>query len=588
MSNCCCESTFATIAAALAEECVCLAPLGAVIALTNGDIYRRTAITVPCNVADFTLENISGGGGSFSFDITDGTNTETVSDTQTLTFIGQNGISAVVSPVDTVTFDGLTTENIVAPVAAPAVPTQPNLWYNRLTNILYIWDTVALVWKVLINGAAGTGSPLPVASFQLTKRALTASLDASSSTSTQVGITLTYQWTSTPAVGVVFSNPVGVTTDVTFPSPGLYTITLTVTDTLLSTESISHVVAVDRILHVKGLGIDEAGFETLQAASTWIQTNDLANAHLYTIKIWSLTDDAVAITLANRAKLDYRPGGQTVSRLLLTGAGEYIISGSGLEWQAIQDTLGSNVIVLSTGTSLSISNIRVHSVGAGYCIESPLDNSTIKIKNVKLTGARGIIAQPPGVPVTPVSFEIDALFLETTGIGILLDKSATLYLKNSYLHTNNITLHVVSGFPRVSNTYFSSTVPANTSVVHLQSGTSLFTESVFQITDATVTSTQSAALRIDGAATAAQINQCLAYGEQAQGLLLIDTVTPASLKLYKCTFVGNVAGKAIRTAGFAASSILLLPMADCVIQTTIIGAFTYAAVTLLAAANVQV
>jgi len=47
----------------------------------------------------------SPGGGFTSFDITDGTNTETIGDGQTVTYTGQNGVSAVVGATDTLTLE---------------------------------------------------------------------------------------------------------------------------------------------------------------------------------------------------------------------------------------------------------------------------------------------------------------------------------------------------------------------------------------------------------------------------------------------------------------------------------------------------
>ena len=83
-----------------------------------------------------------GGGGTFnSFNVTDGTNTETINDSDTLTFQGDVGIKPAVSPTDNVkysldlreyVFTNLTSgTDVTVPAAAGSIPSSAYVWVIR-------------------------------------------------------------------------------------------------------------------------------------------------------------------------------------------------------------------------------------------------------------------------------------------------------------------------------------------------------------------------------------------------------------------------------------------------------------------------
>ena len=126
----------------LADPCVCNAPIGS----TYVDTVALTAYikTGPgCTAGDWT--NLSSC--VCNFDLTDANaNVESVTNGDTVTFLGQNGITITVSPTNTVTIDGLTTFGAVAPVAAPADTTQVNMYIDCTTSILYVWCPTSASW----------------------------------------------------------------------------------------------------------------------------------------------------------------------------------------------------------------------------------------------------------------------------------------------------------------------------------------------------------------------------------------------------------------------------------------------------------
>jgi len=113
--------------------------------------------------ATSTWINATGGGGGFTdFDISDGTNTQTIEDGNTLTFTDGNGISAVVGATDTVTLAA--DINGATDLATPAVGDEILLADVDASNVirksdigtvldLYNSRTATMTGKTLTNPA---------------------------------------------------------------------------------------------------------------------------------------------------------------------------------------------------------------------------------------------------------------------------------------------------------------------------------------------------------------------------------------------------------------------------------------------------
>ena len=102
LTKCCVEGT--TPAPDCSDPCVANAKVGATFVGSTNDIYIRIDKSAPCVLADWQLIGAGGGGSFNNFTISDGTNSQLIEDGDTLTFVDSDGITAVVSATDTVTY----------------------------------------------------------------------------------------------------------------------------------------------------------------------------------------------------------------------------------------------------------------------------------------------------------------------------------------------------------------------------------------------------------------------------------------------------------------------------------------------------
>lgn len=197
-------------------------------------------------------------------------------------FSGENGITVSIPADDEVLISGNTYSSASAPISNPDNEAVSNFHFDSTANQLYVWNPTSLAWfkignkftavdaqpdeipGVLVidspptspiendvhmvtysNGYAlwiytsGTWSELavyeqsvslPVANFSYTTEAMGADLDGRSSTSTQAGVTLSYQWSGTGPGTLTFGTATEATTTLSVDAEGVYTVTLTVTD----------------------------------------------------------------------------------------------------------------------------------------------------------------------------------------------------------------------------------------------------------------------------------------------------------------------------------------------------------------------
>ena len=128
-SKCCVEGL--TPAPDCNDSCVANAAVGATFVGSTNDIYVRIDKSTPCVLADWEL--IGGAGGSFTnFIISDGVNTQTIDDGNTLLFATGQGLTATVSATDTVT------HNIILDTLTGAGNTTLSLSANGLYSAPFI------------------------------------------------------------------------------------------------------------------------------------------------------------------------------------------------------------------------------------------------------------------------------------------------------------------------------------------------------------------------------------------------------------------------------------------------------------------
>lgn len=87
--------------------------------------------------------------------------------------------------------------------------------------------------------------PLPVATFEEYVDGLAGELDGCASTSTEDTVTLSYQWNVTGPAAVTLANATACATDIDFSEPGLYEVTLTVTDSNGNANAVTKTICVE-------------------------------------------------------------------------------------------------------------------------------------------------------------------------------------------------------------------------------------------------------------------------------------------------------------------------------------------------------
>lgn len=209
-------------------------------------------------------------------------------------FHDQNGLVVEIG-ANQITFSGNSYAGAGVPVLVPT-HNMLNFYLNSTTSVLYTWNPATTSWvrvanKTTVHDANPStipGSPvilgtpanpingdlhivqyadghalwtyssgwsltakfvlpksLPVVNFSYITSGLAASFDGRASTSTQVGVSLTYQWTGTGPSTVVFSAATSAQTNATVSAVGEYTITLTITDSNGNSDSHVEIVFID-------------------------------------------------------------------------------------------------------------------------------------------------------------------------------------------------------------------------------------------------------------------------------------------------------------------------------------------------------
>lgn len=95
-----------------------------------------------------------------------------------------------------------------------------------------------------IDFSTGHADPLPVANFSYETGGLSGSVDATSSSSTQEDVTITYLWSYTGPGTLTFSNDTAIAPTFTVSIPGEYEVTLTITDSNGNTATHTEVICV--------------------------------------------------------------------------------------------------------------------------------------------------------------------------------------------------------------------------------------------------------------------------------------------------------------------------------------------------------
>jgi len=190
----------------------------------NIDIDELTGIDFSANIAitfsdDYSNDFVADANSSVQFSDANGIIVQITSDGHYL--ISGNSYSGSGSP-------GL---------LVPTHASMTNYYFDTTNNVLYVWK--ASTWT-RINYL-----PSPVSLFSYTKTALAASFAGTGSTSTQAGISLTYQWTGSGPGTVTFATPTASSTTATFSQSGSYIITLTVTDSNGTTKAFSQTVQIN-------------------------------------------------------------------------------------------------------------------------------------------------------------------------------------------------------------------------------------------------------------------------------------------------------------------------------------------------------
>lgn len=610
--SCCIFNNFPTID--LSDPCVCNAPIGATLVTTLGDIYVRTTITNPCSLADWTL------GGGFTFNITDAfANIQSIAANNTVTFLGQNGVNVQISPTDTVTIGGLTTFGTGAPVGFPSVPTDVNFYLDTNTGNLYVWSPVGPTWiGPLMSGSSTTISAIcatpegtfnafypmrvfqdqagsceivrhehkPIAAFEVLRRtALTMTLDGGYSNSTLNLSNLTYAWDSSIGNGI-FSDPTDQVVDVFFPSPGEYTIKLTVTDTAGFSSFITKVFSVDYVIHVMGDFAQNNGFTTLQAAFDWINLNDPGNDNLYTIHVWGTTLDAAIIT-ANEAVVQFEEQGRILVSVVFPANQSFVWNGHAKSGAHFNIETPDIAIQVNNGSALELNNISLSYSGATYVIDLNGFN-VLTLNNVRILGTAGVTAQGTGGFIEIRNSEI---ITTTTALNL---RNYELKVKDLYVVTTDaptgIELRDCYGY--ISNTTVNSTQASNINSVALQiipntSNPLEVYNSTFKVLSFHAGFYQAGAAIINQSGLT-RFSNCQFIGED-YGMIVMNNITIPSLFIMNSFIKGSI-GSFITTSSYTLLTTVAfgpLNVYNNILNGTVIGA-TFAAGVLLSGENINV
>lgn len=203
---------------------------------------------------------------------------------------------------------------------------------------------------------------------------------------------IAYLWTASG--GTVITSPTSITPHFQFPSPGEYTITLTVTNEAGFSDSKTKLIKVDRVIDVGGTDEDnDSIFTGLQQAFDWIDSEDPGNSSLYVIKVKSVALDSARI-VPNFAKVVFEDLGKLNVGVDFTVAGTYNWVGSHKDNLNIHifSASGGNLITLSNGVTLTLSNLVIKQFAAGVVI-NPTNGSTLIINDcfIQSTVSPGVV-----------------------------------------------------------------------------------------------------------------------------------------------------------------------------------------------------
>lgn len=266
--------------------------------------------------------------------------------------------------------------------------------------------------------AAGTlniPNPLPVARIVRTSKiALTAAFSGAQSSGTQDGNTLTYVWTAPAQNGTTgtatIATPNAATTTMTFNTPGEYDVTLTVTDLNGNTASAVYTIKVDRVLNVNGIDDGDDLFRTLQAAFTWITTNDAGQASNYLIEVIKtpsdtsrITPNAAKVWISSRAVIPvgidfpsgtfFWAGAGNQSQIAVTSGSAFTcVNGTVLAMDMVNISSAdatADIVVTSGGTL-----VFVNCTFSGSAVELTFVDTTVTFRNCSIT-ARIVATSTP-------------------------------------------------------------------------------------------------------------------------------------------------------------------------------------------------
>lgn len=331
MANCCSNSFYSDTLNApdCSIECLSTANPGAIFVGSTGEIYILTgddpcilsnwkaqaecclsftnltdSVVICCNEElilqssdgsiDIAIDDITGIDFKSNFSITftdDYSNEFELANDTIITLSDNAGIVVEIISDGNYRISGNSYFGAGTPGITPTHQTIANYYFDTTNNIVYVWKPGANVW-VRINYLSS-----PVALFSYTKDGLTASLNGTGSTSTQIGTTLAYQWTGSGPAPVVFGTPTANSTTATFTVPGDYVIILTVTDSNGTTKAFTQTIDIepkskcDVRFEIPDIAFADPSDPLDSEVNTWITANGPFNNYtiLYNIGTGSAT-----------------------------------------------------------------------------------------------------------------------------------------------------------------------------------------------------------------------------------------------------------------------------------------------------------
>lgn len=306
----------------LAQDIVKFANIGTFFFGANNDIYIRTQRTIPDDVNDWVKIYPNPSTNFYRFNADNGS--IDIYNEDNITLITENNLILLHVTPNTFKIKSTYLVGTNTPVTPPPYRNLVWIYINTNDTSYWLWNTIDQQWfnftSAIKNNLDSTYTanqsitwdgtddqtalevfaPSPINGSSLLRTILSQSVRyvkapiaqfeiydqiglQTNVISNSYGVSLTYLWSCYPSASVVFSNSTGSTTQITFPSSGVYEITLTITDELSITHSYTKQITVDRTVYINQAHSQYKYLTSLEAFYTWLSSNDAANAALYTV-----------------------------------------------------------------------------------------------------------------------------------------------------------------------------------------------------------------------------------------------------------------------------------------------------------------